>query len=83
MTARARLDTSADVLRNASAAMVPFLKQRGLLAVVAAGFSSTADAFNVFPAIDRCMVRILLKRRSWLEVKLTRRSDGKAQTDFR
>lgn len=68
MTVRARLDASSDVLRNASTAMVPFLKRRGLRAVVAAGLSSTVDAFNVFPAIEPRTARILLKRRSWLVV---------------
>ena len=73
MTVRARLDASSDVLRNASTAMVPFLKRRGLRAVVAAGLSSTADAFDVFPAIEPRTARILLKRRSWLAVNPVRR----------
>jgi L-cysteine desulfidase len=73
MTVQARLDASSEVLRNASTAMVPFLKRRGLCAVVAAGLSSTADAFDVFPAIKPRTARILLKRRSWLAVKRVRR----------
>jgi L-cysteine desulfidase len=73
MTLQVRLDASSGVLRNASTAMVPFLKRRGLRAVVAAGLSATADTFNVFPAIESRTARILLKRRSWLVVNPVRR----------
>jgi L-cysteine desulfidase len=73
MTVRARLDASSDVLRNASTAMVPFLNCRGLRVVVAVGLSSTANTFNVFPAIEPRTARILLKRRSWLAANPVRR----------
>jgi L-cysteine desulfidase len=72
-TARARLYSTSDVLRNASTAIVPFLKRRGLRSVVAAGLSAAADRFNLFPAIDRRMALVLLKRRSWLTVCRVRR----------
>jgi L-cysteine desulfidase len=72
MTARAQLYSTFDVLRNASTAIVPFLKRRGLRAVVAAGLSSTADRFNLFRAIDRRRALTFLKRRSWLTVHRVR-----------
>ena len=65
---KAQLYASAEVLRNASTAVVPFLNHRGLRAVVAAGLSSKADQLNLFPDIDRRITRILLRRRSWLKV---------------
>lgn len=69
---KAELCGSSDVMRNASTAVVPFLKRRGLRTVVAAGLSSTADGFNLFPGVHRATVRKLLKRRSWLTVHPTR-----------
>ena len=67
-TVKAQLYASPEVLRNASTAVVPFLSRRGLRTVVAAGLSSRADQFNLFPGIDRRITRMLLRRRSWLEV---------------
>jgi len=63
----ARLTASAEVLRNASTAVTPFLNRRGLRAVVAAGLASKANQFDLFPTLDRRMVRILLRRRNWLK----------------
>ena len=69
LKARAELHASADVLRNASTAVVPILNRRGLRAVVAAGLSSSGRSFNVFLTVDPRIARIVLKRRSWLAVK--------------
>lgn len=66
--ARATLAASPEVLRNASTAVVPFLNRRGLRTVVAAGLSSKADQFNLFPGIERRMARALLRRKGWLNV---------------
>lgn len=68
LTARATLTASSEMLRNASTAVLPFLNRRGLRTVVAAGLSSRADQFNLFPGIDRRITRILLRRKSWLKV---------------
>jgi L-cysteine desulfidase len=73
MTIQAQLYASSEVLRNASTAIVPFLKRKGLRAVVAAGLSSRANRFDLFPAIERRAALILLKRRSWLTVSRVRR----------
>ena len=72
MTVHAQLSASSDVLRNASTAIVPFLKRRGLRAAVAAGLSSQANQFNLFPAIEPRTAATLLKRRSWLTVRRVR-----------
>ncbi len=66
LTAKARLYASPDVMRNASTAVVPFLRRRGLRTVAAAGLSSRANQFNLFPAVDRRAARSLLRRRGWL-----------------
>ncbi len=73
---KAQLYASAEVLRNAATAVVPFLNRRGLRTVVAAGLSSTADQFNLFPGIDRRITRTLLRRRSWLKVGRSARHRG-------
>jgi len=65
---KARLYASAEVLRNASTAVVPLLNRRGLPTVVAAGLSSRSDQFNLFPGVERKLARVLLRRRSWLKV---------------
>ena len=65
---RAQLSASAEVLRNASTAVVPLLNRRGLRTVVAAGLSSRSGTFNLFPGIDKDIARIFLQRRSWLKV---------------
>jgi L-cysteine desulfidase len=75
-TVKAQLYASGEVLRNASTAVIPFLNRRGLRTVVAAGLSSRADQFNLFPGIDRRITRILLRRRSWLKVGRTAQHQG-------
>lgn len=76
LTITATLTASPEVLRNAATAMVPFLKRRGLRVVVAAGLSAKTDQYNLFPAVDRHITRILLRRRSWLKVKQSARQRG-------
>lgn len=73
---KAQLYASPEVLRNASTAVVPFLNRRGLRTVVAAGLSSSADQFNLFPGIDRRITRVLLGRRSWLKVERLAQHQG-------
>lgn len=68
-TGKAWLSASAEVLRNASTAVVPFLNRRGLRVVVAAGLSSKAGSFDLFPEVDLCAARTLLNRRGWLAVR--------------
>ncbi len=72
-TARATLYGSADVLRNASTATLPFLNLRGLRAVVAAGLAARTNQFNLFPAVDQDEAHSLLQRRGWLSAKPVRR----------
>jgi L-cysteine desulfidase len=73
---KAQLYASAEVLRNASTAVIPLLNRRGLRTVVAAGLSSKADQFNLFPGIDQRITHILLRRRSWLKVGRTAQHQG-------
>ena len=70
----ARLYISRDAFRNASTAVVPHLKQRGILAAAAAGMASRADDFNVFADFDLPLARTCLKRRAWLRVVPVRRN---------
>jgi L-cysteine desulfidase len=56
--------------------VVPFLNRRGLRTVVAAGLSSAAHQLNLFPAIDRRVTRLLLRRGSWLKVGRAARQEG-------
>ncbi|OQA24458.1 MAG: hypothetical protein BWY59_02210 [Verrucomicrobia bacterium ADurb.Bin345] len=67
-TGKAILHGSPEVLRNASTAVVPFLNRRGLRAVVAAGLSSKARSFDLFPGVNLYSARRLLKLRGWLAV---------------
>jgi len=66
---KASLYGSDEVLRNASTAVVPFLNRRGLRTVVAAGLSSEALSFDLFPSVDRGAARALLNRRGWMIVR--------------
>ncbi len=72
-TFRAELRISQDVFRNASTAVVPHLKVRGILAAAAAGLASRADGFNVFADFDLPRARRFLKSRSWLKIIPVRR----------
>lgn len=74
-TLRARLWLSRDVHRNASTAVVPFIHRRGVRAAAAAGLTTTAAGFNVFPLLNRAKARALLRRRGWLKV-IPRRQRG-------
>lgn len=75
-TATARLVASREVLRNAATAVVPFLNRRGLRTVVAAGLSSRAKTFNLFPGVNPRVTRFLLGRRNWLTVGPPAREKG-------
>ena len=70
---RAELRLSQDAFRNASTAVVPHLKIRGILAAAAAGIASRADGFDVFADFDRRTARAFLRNPDWLRVRPTRR----------
>ncbi len=70
---RAELRISQDAFRNASTAVVPHLKVRGILAAAAAGLASRADDFNVFSDFDLKLARVFLKKKTWLKVVSVRR----------
>ena len=72
-TFRAELRLSQDAFRNASTAVVPHLKVRGILAAAAAGLASRTDSFNVFADFDLRRARAFLKTRSWLKIMPRRR----------
>jgi L-cysteine desulfidase len=72
-TFRAELRLSQDAFRNASTAVVPHLKVRGILAAAAAGLASRANDFNVFADFDLKLARVFLKNKSWLKVIPVRR----------
>lgn len=72
-TFRAELRLSQDAFRNASTAVVPHLKVRGIHAAAAAGLASRADSFNVFADFDLRRARAFLKHKSWLKIVPTRR----------
>ncbi len=63
-----RLSASPDVLRNASTAVVPYLNERGLPIVAAAGLSSASLDYDVFPAVLPQIARMFTRRRRWLTV---------------
>ena len=69
----AELRLSQDAFRNASTAVVPRLKTRGILAAAAAGLASRADGFNVFADFDLRRARSFLKNPGWLRVIPVRR----------
>ena len=75
-TARVVLTATPEVLRNAGTAVVPFLNRRGLRVVAAAGLASTAKGYDLFPFVDRRIIRRLLRRKSWLDVRRTAARKG-------
>ena len=70
---RAELRLSQDAFRNASTAVVPRLKTRGILAAAAAGLASRADGFNVFADFDLRRARAFMKNPGWLKIVPVRR----------
>ena len=70
---RAELRISKDAFRNASTAVVPHLKVRGILAAAAAGLVSRADDFNVFADFDLRRARSFMKNPAWLKIIPVRR----------
>ncbi len=70
------LRLSPDVRRNASTAVVPFVRKRGLEAVAAAGLVAEGEGFDPFAGLGdrRVDYRRLTLRRGWLKTKtLSRR----------
>ena len=65
---RAVLRISKDAFRNASTAVVPVIRQPGILAAAAAGLASRVDDFNVFSDFDLKRAREFLKHPHWLQV---------------
>lgn len=72
-TFRAELRLSQDTFRNASTAVVPRLKTRGIRAAAAAGLASRADGLNVFADFDLRRARAFLKDPTWLKIVPVRR----------
>ncbi len=72
-TFRAELRLSQDTFRNASTAVVPRLKTRGILAAAAAGLASRADGLDVFADFDLRRARAFLKKPGWLTIVPVRR----------
>ena len=72
-TFRVELRLSQDAFRNASTAVVPRLKTRGILAAAAAGLASRADGFNVFADFDLRRARAFMKNPGWLKIVPVRR----------
>ncbi len=70
---RAELRLSQDAFRNASTAVVPRLKTRGILAAAAAGLASRADGFNVFADFDLRRARAFMRNPAWLKIIPVRR----------
>ena len=70
---RAELRLSRDAFRNASTAVVPHLKQKGIRAAAAAGLASRADDFNIFADFDLRRARAFMKNPAWLTVVPVRR----------
>ena len=70
---RVELRLSSDTFRNASTAVVPRLKTRGILAAAAAGLASRADGLNVFADFDLRRARAFLKNPVWLKIVPVRR----------
>ena len=69
----AELRLSQDAFRNASTAVVPRLKTRGILAAAAAGLASRADGFNVFADFDLRRARAFMRNPAWLKIVPVRR----------
>ena len=70
---RVELRLSQDTFRNASTAVVPRLKTRGILAAAAAGLVSRADGLNVFADFDLRRARAFMKAPAWLTIIPVRR----------
>ena len=70
---RVELHLSSDTFRNASTAVVPRLKMRGILAAAAAGLASHVDGLNVFADFDLRRARAFLKNPDWLKIVPVRR----------
>jgi L-cysteine desulfidase len=71
---RAELRISQDAFRNASTAVVPHLKIRGILAAAASGLASRAADFNVFADFDLRRARAFMKNPVWLKIVPVRRN---------
>ena len=65
---RAELRLSSEAFRNASTAVVPHLKVRGIHAAAAAGLASRADGFIVFADFDLRRARAFLRTKNWLTI---------------
>ncbi len=65
---RAELRLSQDTFRNASTAVVPRLKTRGILAAAAAGLASRTEGLNVFADFDLRQARAFMKNPAWLKI---------------
>lgn len=72
-TFRAELRLSQDTFRNASTAVVPRLRTRGILAAAAAGLASRADGLDVFADFDLRRARAFLRNPVWLKIIPVRR----------
>lgn len=72
-TIYAKLHISQDAFRNASTAVVPRLKMKGVLAAASAGLASRVDNFNVFSNFDLKLARSFLKKEKWLRIIPVRR----------
>ena len=70
---RVILRISREALRNASTAVVPHLRVRGVRAAAAAGIASSANDFNIFAAVDLRRARAFLRASDWLEIVPVRR----------
>ena len=70
---RAELRLSQDTFRNASTAVVPRLKTRGILAAAAAGLASRTEDLNVFVDFDLPRARAFMKNPEWLKIIPVRR----------
>jgi L-cysteine desulfidase len=68
------LHVSRDAFRNASTAVVPFLKKPGILAAAAAGCASRTNDFNVFADFDLRLARKFMKNGAWLRAVPVRRN---------
>ena len=68
-----RLYISKDTYRNASTAVVPHLKVRGIAAAAAAGLASRANDFNVFADFDLKLARQFLKLKTHIRAIPVRR----------
>ena len=70
---RVELHLSSDTFRNASTAVVPRLKTRGIRAAAAAGLASRADGLDVFADFDLRRARAFMRNPAWLKIVPLRR----------